>query len=270
MPTTTAPHAFTDLLSSALTEPGRIHEAYTAFHGYSLGNQLLALAQCHERGIAPGPIATFPRWKDRGRFVRKGEKALTLCMPVTVKATPSADAPADEPETTFTRFIHRPRWFVLSQTDGTDYQPVSMPAWSEARALEQLAIARIDFTAPDGNVQGFARRREIAVSPLAALPHKTLFHELAHVLLGHTAELAHQDDEQTPRSLREVEAESVAMLCCAALELPGIEYSRGYIQHWHASGQPIPEKSAARIFKAADQILRAGQSETVTSREGDE
>ena len=79
MPTTT-PHAvsaFSDLLANAVTEPGRIHEAYTAFHGYSLGNQLSALFQCHERGIAPGPIATFPRWKDRGRFVRKGEKALT-------------------------------------------------------------------------------------------------------------------------------------------------------------------------------------------------
>jgi hypothetical protein len=52
------------------------------------------------------------------------------------------------------------------------------------------------------------------------------------------------------------------MLCCASLQLPGIEYSRGYIQHWQATGQPIPERSACRIFKAADQILRAGQSTT--------
>ena len=116
-------------------------------------------------------------------------------------------------------------------------------------------------------MQGFARGRAVAVSPVAALPHKTLFHELAHVVLGHTAEGAQEDDEQTPRSLREVEAESVALLCCAALELPGLTYARGYIQHWHASGQPIPEKSAARIFKAADAILRAGQAETDTSPE---
>ena len=54
MPTTTAHavSAFADLLANAVTEPGRIHEAYTAFHGYSLGNQLSALFQCHERGIA--------------------------------------------------------------------------------------------------------------------------------------------------------------------------------------------------------------------------
>ena len=58
--------------------------------------------------------------------------------------------------------------------------------------------------------------RAVAVSPVAALPHKTLFHELAHVVLGHTAEGTLEDDERTPRSLREVEAESVALLCCAA------------------------------------------------------
>ena len=156
---------------------------------------------------------------------------------------------------------------MLSQTDGADYTPVQTPTWNEARALEQLAISRIDFTATDGNVQGFARGRAVAVSPVAALPHKTLFHELAHVVLGHTAEGTLEDDEQTPRSLREVEAESVALLCCAALELPGLTYARGYIQHWHASGQPIPEKSAARIFKAADAILRAGQAEPATGPE---
>ena len=32
----------------------------------------------------------------------------------------------------------------------------------------------------------------------------------------------------------------------------------GYIQHWWGQGNPIPERSAQRIFKAADQILKAG------------
>jgi hypothetical protein len=82
----TSPHPFSELLEQAITEPGKIHEAYTAFHGYSLGNRILALMQCAERGIQPGPLATFPQWKDRGRYVRKGEKALTLCQPITVKA----------------------------------------------------------------------------------------------------------------------------------------------------------------------------------------
>lgn len=95
-----------------------------------------------------------------------------------------------------------------------------------------------------------------------------MFHELAHVLLGHTAEVALTDDERTPCSLREVEAEGVALLVCAALELPGIEYSRGYMQAWNASGETIPERSAARMFKVASQILAAGQPNKETSTEG--
>ena len=53
------------------------------------------------------------------------------------------------------------------------------------------------------------------------------------------------------------EAEAVALLCCESLGLPGAEYSRGYIQSW-GQGQAFSERSAQRIFHAADQILRAG------------
>jgi hypothetical protein len=74
---------WSDLLHKAVTEPGVISKAFSRFHQYSFGNQLLALLQCEGRGIEPGPIATYPRWKDLGRHVRKGEKALTLCMPIT-------------------------------------------------------------------------------------------------------------------------------------------------------------------------------------------
>ena len=66
------------LLDEAVKKPGYIHEAYSRFHSYSLGNQLLALFQCFERGIQPGPLATFPKWRELGRHVKKGEKALTL------------------------------------------------------------------------------------------------------------------------------------------------------------------------------------------------
>lgn len=115
---------------------------------------------------------------------------------------------------------------------------------------------------PDGNCQGFARGRSIAVSPMAANPLKTTFHELAHVIIGHMAEGELRDDERTPRSYRELEAEATAMLVCAALGLPGIEEARGYIQHWVGMGAAVPESNARRIFKAADAILRAGREGT--------
>src|SRR6266568_2387524 len=75
------------LLQEAVTKPGYIHEAYNRFHSYSIGNQLLALFQCFERSISPGPLATFPKWKQLGRHIKKSEKALTLYMPITCKRT---------------------------------------------------------------------------------------------------------------------------------------------------------------------------------------
>jgi antirestriction protein ArdC len=96
------------------------------------------------------------------------------------------------------------------------------------------------------------------VSPIAVLPHKTLSHELAHVLLGHIAEGTQLvDDEGTPRSLREVEAECVALIYCESLGLDGAAECRGYIQHW-LNGRTIPERSTDKIFKAADQIIKKG------------
>jgi hypothetical protein len=107
----------------------------------------------------------------------------------------------------------------------------------------------------------------IAVSPIAELPHKTRFHELAHVVLGHTSEAAAglSDSDLTPRSLREVEAEAVALVCLEALGLPGAEHCRGYLPHWseRRGAEPIPERSAQPIFKAADQILKAGTADAI-------
>src|SRR2546421_9079412 len=88
------------------------------------------------------------------------------------------------------------------------------------------------------------------------MPAKTTFHELAHIELGHTSEAVH-DSETLPRNLKEAEAESVALLCLESLGMPGAEYCRGYIQNWLA-GAEIPERSAQRIFAAADRILKAG------------
>ena len=61
------------------------------------------------------------------------------------------------------------------------------------------------------------------------------------------------------RDIREMEAEAVSMLCCESLGMPGAEFSRGYIQSW-GQGQAFTERSAQRIFRAADQILHAGYS----------
>jgi hypothetical protein len=254
---TSAPATFAQLLEEAVNEPGIISNAYRQFYGYSFGNQLLALSQCTTRGIQPGPIATFNKWKELGRYVRKGEKALTLCRPVTVKRTTTADDGTEE-ETAATWFTYKAGWFVLAQTEGEPLPEPITPTWDRERALAALDVVEIPFDLTDGNALGYARGRSIALNPVNPLPWKTRFHELAHVLLRHTTEGTLNDSELTPRNLRECEAESVALLCLAALDLPGIEHCRGYVQAWWGQGNPIPERSAQRILKAADQILKAG------------
>lgn len=258
---TEAQSRWSDLLEQAVTQPGLILKAYSSFHGYSIGNQIAAIVQCHSRSIEPGPINTYPGWQKLKRQVRRGQKALWLCMPITYKPKSEQKQTDDNQESqreVLTGFVWKPNWFVLAQTDGEPVPMPEIPAWDKARALAALNIAQTEFIHTNGNTQGYARKREVAISPLAELPHKTLFHELAHVELGHTSDSDFNDSDQTPRNLREVEAEAVALVICESLSLPGSEYCRGYIQNW-LQGDSIPEKSAQKIFGAADRILRAGR-----------
>ena len=65
-------------------------------------------------------------------------------MPITGNRRESADhAETEATETeaqTFTRFVYRPNWFVLAQTDGQDVEPEPIPVWDRARALDALGI----------------------------------------------------------------------------------------------------------------------------------
>src|SRR5262245_61704020 len=155
---------FRDLLKRAVSEPGTISAAYSAFHNYSIGNQLAALVQCSFRRIPVGPISTLKDWNSKGRFVKRGEKAIWLCMPITGKK-----AVKDE------------RWFVLAQTEGQEYKPdATNNAWDRAQALETLNIEERPFEMVDGNCQGYSQHRTIAISPLAGNSLKTTIHEMAH------------------------------------------------------------------------------------------
>lgn len=250
---------FSDLLSGAVDQPGVISKAYSAFYNYSLGNVIAAAIQCVDRGIELGPIASYKAWQDKGRQVKKGQKAISLCMPITMKSKRENDA-GEKEEFTFSRFVWRNNWFVLEQTEGEDYaNEIFIAEWHKDAALENLCITEGSFKHYDGNCQGYASGTSIAINPLAQYPHKTRFHELAHVVLGHTAESTLTDAEELTRDIKEVEAESVAFILCSVLNLPGLDESRGYIQSW-LRGASISEKSAQKIFSAADKILKAGKA----------
>ncbi len=247
------------MLKEAVDQPGVLSQAYRAFHNYSLGNQLLAAVQLSSRGIPFGPIAPYNGWKAKGRYVKRGEHAIALWMPITGRRTYKETDPETgeehEVSCTRTRFVLKNNWFAFAQTDGQAIEPEPTPAWSKAKALETLKTTEELFTVLDGNCLGYCKPgRRIAVSPVCPFPVKTLIHELAHAILH---DGAHTEVADMPRNLREVEAEGTAMLVCDALGIEAGSDCRGYIQNWCGHAE-IPEASARRIFGAADQILKAG------------
>lgn len=244
---------FAELLKEALETEGLLSQAYTLFHDYSVLNQLAAISQLKAREIEFGPIATFKTWQKLERHVKKGERALMLCMPLTFKVEKGGEADEGSEPEMIRGFAWKRNWFALAQTEGKEYNKNDpIPNWSKGKALEQFGIDEGDFDKLDGNMQGFARPKSVHINKIAQHPIKTLFHEIAHVVLGH------HTDKTIRRDLQEVEAESVAYIINSILNLPGQAESRGYIQHWLA-GQVLPEKNAARIFSAANKILKAGE-----------
>jgi hypothetical protein len=180
-------------------------------------------------------------------------------MPVTLRRKDRDEETGTEQEISFQSFLLKPHWFSLDQTEGESFNhEVKSPDWNSAIAMAALGIVETPFEMLDGNCQGYAAENKVAINPLAVLPHKTRFHEMAHVILGHTAESPLHDDERTPRNVREVEAESVAFILCSLLDLPGQDEARGYVQVW-LGDEPLAEKTARRIFTAADKLLKAGQ-----------
>ena len=195
--------------------------------------------QLTSRGLPLTPIASFNTWKQLGRFVKKGQKAINLFLPVSVRRhDKDSSARAEEGGAgeggTFNVFILRPNWFSLDQTEGAEFVPeIVVPSWNATTALAALSIMEEPFHSLEGNVLGYAtNHRSIAISPLNPLKHKTRFHEMAHIVLGHTEEAAMSGTPTTPRDIREAEAEGVAYILCSLLELPGQAESRYYIQSW--------------------------------------
>jgi hypothetical protein len=242
-------HDYEAIVHEALTEPGKLSAAYSAFWNYSLGNQWLAMIQLGRCE----PINTFPGWKALGRYVKKNEKAIELLMPVTVKDK------ADE-EHKKTIFLPKKHWFGLHQTDGDAYIPV-IPEFDITKAESELQITVEPFHHPDGNCQGYAitDKRIIAINPVAYDPVKTGFHECAHVILHPNT--TSSDSAMLAPDVKEVEAELTAYLVCSCLrKAENLQYSRGYIKNWMRDGT-VEKVRFGAVFAATDKILKAGRVE---------
>ena len=217
------------------------------------------MSQCIAKGIEISPLATFNQWNAKDRHVKRGSRAISLCMPITKTYKKINKETGEEETIKYQDFVYKNQWFALSQTDGKQYDfDAAAINWNKDKALQTLNVKEIAFESLSGNCQGYATfENEIAINPLAQLPFKTLFHELAHIVLDHTNKEILADNEDLTRNIIEVEAEATALLCLESLGLEGSDYCRGYIQNWLKDSQ-LTDKNAKRVISAADKILKAG------------
>lgn len=251
----TTPPEWAELLKAALEMPGEAGNTYNRFRRFSIGNQVLLMIQ----GLFE-PVNTYKGWLALGRQVRRGSKAKSIYVPMFRKET---DKNGEEQER-LSGFKLVPSMFGVSETDGDDLPPYEPPMWSKERALAKLGITETRFHQIDGNVQGYSNGKEVAINPVAVYPFKTLIHELAHIVAGHTSE-EQLADYVTHRGLKEFEAEATAYLVLnelGALAQFNASESRNYIQTWLARQNEKPdEKSVRHVFSVADKILKAGYAE---------
>lgn len=240
------------------------------FHRYSFGNTLLILFQCPNASY----VAGFKKWKEVGRFVRKGQQGIAILAPlIGKKKSDEAEADVDvldqrSKETKKVLYGFRVAFvFDVSQTDGEPLPNPDTPMIMEGESglyerLRQTCtfpVREVDKR-EDGSLGAFYHRTK-HIEILSTLPEatkaKVLAHEWAHGLL-------HGLDTVRPtRDTRELEAESTAFVVCKALGLDTGEYSFSYIAEW--SGKEAIETlklCGQRIQKAANTILAALEPQT--------
>jgi antirestriction protein ArdC len=123
-----------------------------------------------------------------------------------------------------------------------------------------LGIKEVPFDELNGNIQGYSIGLDFAINPLAERRNHTLFHELGHIVLGHTMP-SQRAEYLSHRGIKEFEAEATSYLVAhelGQLDEASASHSRAYIQHW-LDGEKPSDESIRSVFKATDAILRAGR-----------
>lgn len=249
------------------------------FHHYSPRNIQLILTQNPEATH----VASFKKWKDDfERSVNKGEKALRVLAPMTVKVkdpkTKEVLLDDNGNERTRTYFKMVPV-FDVSQTTGKELpKPVYDlegtyedygNLYKSAKAVSEANGVPIQFKENLGGAQGLYSRQDNAITILKGMSEqqtlKTIFHEMAHSELHNVEKLL-----ETPlkRSTRELQAESVAFVVASHYGLDTSDYTFGYLASWSQDkvglsdleGQiKIVQKEADSLISRIDETLETYQ-----------
>lgn len=230
---------------------------------YSWANTLLICIQT--KGKA-SKVAGFNRWKELGRSVKKGEKALYIYAPLVYKRGKKEDVAEEKRDEKRVYGFKPVPVFDISQTEG-DPLPEEVKICQELKgeisnfsaiwtALESVAGVPVNLdTWEDRDKHGYYYERgnlkgiKILSSMDDSMKIKTLIHETAHAIL-------HGGKKHRDRGAAEVEAESVAFMVGNWLGLDTSAYSFGYVAGWAGDKDlKVLEESMETIQKTAKEII---------------
>jgi hypothetical protein len=225
---------------------------------WSLGNRLLMLVQ----GTADA--RGFQQWKEAGRNVRKGSKAIYILGPVLVKR----DKENPDSGLALIGFRGIPV-FRFEDTEGealatSSYAPEALPPLQTV--AERIGV-QVSYCPALADFMGRYIPKHKAIE-LCTHDTATWFHELAHAVDDYLGSMkrAKRKDEAAYK-----DGEVVAEFCAAALcKLYGIAYEHNalrYIQHYRQDAAKAVTRLLARIEAVLSFILEAeAVTETVAAQ----
>ena len=236
------------------------------FHHYSPQNILLIGIQRPDATR----VAGFQTWKRLGRFVRRGEKGITILAPMVRKtsdAGESGDGPPEEPTRKLVGF--RPvTVFDMAQTEGEPLDDVPMARVLTGDDWQPVLTALITSTVPVPVTFGAlppetwgmwqpAPGGHITISD-AADPNmhlKTLLHEWAHSI-GIPAGTAVPADPAA-RAEEEVIAETTAYIVGHTIGLDTLSYSQSYVAGWSGRSPETVRRALGAIHHRVQVMMDA-------------
>ena len=217
------------------------------FTSYSFNNTMLIFMQKPNASL----VAGYKSWQQKGRQVRKGEKAITILAPCPHKKE-IEDENGEKQIVSWTSF-RAVSVFDVSQTDGDEIpQGCCVMLAGKVEGFTEL-IAKLESVSPvsvsyeniEGGANGYFSNKEKRIVIQEGMSEqqtiKTLVHEISHAILHDSEE---GEEREADRNTREVQAESVAYTVCSMLGLDTSDYSFGYVAGW-STGKDIKELNAS-------------------------
>lgn len=237
----------------------RFLEFQARFHNYSFRNCLLVALQNPEATY----VAGFARWKQLGRFVKKGEKGMMILAPLISRRKSEDEGDESGEAVRKVRGFRTVHVFDVSQTEGAPLPEFSRLAGDPGDKLQKLQShvlsygIELEFAANLGGAHGASEGGRITVLEGldAAEEFSVTVHELAHELL-HRSERR----KETTRKVRELEAEAVAFVVSRAVGLDAASHSADYIQ-LYSGDKELLMQSLDHIQRVAARIIEALEAE---------